>query len=435
MSNLTAGTDYAKEWKSVQQLIEKGNMESAQTKANNLFDAARKERNSYRTLYGALMLQQIEYQYQEDTFNKALARYQAIEPELKTEDHALLMLFESKMYERYLNMNRWNIRKNIHPEVPTNDIAVWDEQLFSDTIHALQAKALAVSDVLKKTKSSNYADLLTESNASGRALRPTLYDVVMQDIFNNDVSDNEDEQVQAIFDDSALYGPADGFCTLLLPEGDSIPFLRNLRILQELARFHADDDSAIRCALDEQRLQFVENSVLRDKILFREGLEQLTETYKRKNETAERGHWYYRQAFYWHQLSQEDEEYTPQHNITAYNLCSKGIVVAPKASEAYASCSNLMAELTHPTLSVNVPGVLLPDEECKAIVSHDNLTHVWFRIIKSNDDDGYFDKDAMRELLKRPVLNRWDMAVEDPHRRRSWRRALSKSSMTSRTAR
>lgn len=415
MSNLTAGTDYAKEWKSVQQLIEKGNMESAQTKANNLFDAARKERNSYRTLYGALMLQQIEYQYQEDTFNKALARYQAIEPELKTEDHALLMLFESKMYERYLNMNRWNIRKNIHPEVPTNDIAVWDEQLFNDTIHALQAKALAVSDVLKKTKSSNYADLLTESNASGRALRPTLYDVVMQDIFNNDVSDNEDEQVQALFDDSALYGPADGFCTFPLPEGDSIPFLRNLRILQELARFHADDDSAIRCALDEQRLQFVENSVLRDKILFREGLEQLTETYKRKNETAERGHWYYRQAFYWHQLSQEDEEYTPQHNITAYNLCSKGIVVAPKASEAYASCSNLMAVLTHPTLSVNVPGVLLPDEECKAIVSHDNLTHVWFRIIKSNDDDRYFDKDAMRELLKQPVLSRWDMAVEDPH--------------------
>lgn len=415
MSNLSAGIDYAKEWKSVQLLIEKGSMKTAQEKATILFDTARKERNSFRTLYGALMLQQIENQYQEDAFDKTLERYHSIESELESGDHALLMLFESKMYQRYLSMNRWNIRKNLHPEEPTSDIAVWDEQLFNDTIHALRAKALADSNLLKNTKSSHYADILTESNASGRALRPTLYDVIMQDIFDNDASDNEDEHVQALFENPALYGPADDFCALTLPDGDDIPFLRNLRLVQELTRFHATDDAALRCALDEQRLQLVSNSAFCDKILFREGLEQLTTAYKRNNETAERGWWYYRQAAHWHELNEQDEGYSPQHNITAYKLCSKGLAIAPKGSEAYASCHNLRIELTHPTLSVKVPGTMLPDEECTAIVSHSNLTHVWFRIIKNKKEERYFNKNEMKELLKQPVLKRWDMTVEDPH--------------------
>ena len=416
MSFISAGTDYAKEWKSVQQLIEKGSMKSAQAKATDLFDAARKEHNSYRTLYGALMLQQIENQYQEDAFSKALERYQSIEPELESADRALLMLFESKMYARYKDMNHWTILRNLHPEEPTDDIAVWDMTLFDDTIRALQAKALADSGLLKKTKSSGYADILTQSNAYGRSLRPTLYDIVMQDIYDDDASDNEDEYVQALFDDPALYGPAAAFCTLSLPEGDSIPLVRNLRLMQELTRFHAKDDATLRRTLDEQRLQLVRDNALFEKVLYREGLERLADAYSAKNEQSERAYWLYRQAAYWHELSDQDEEYSSQHNITAYDLCKKGLALAPKGCEANALCHNLIAQITHPTLSVNVPSTLLPDEENTAIVNHANLTHVWFRIIAAKDSEyRYYDKEQMKALLRKPVIRQWDMAVVDAH--------------------
>lgn len=415
MSLFGASIDYAKEWKSVQQLIEKGSMTSAQTKATDLFESARQRHNSFYTLYGALMLQQIENEYQEEAFKQALARYHAIEPELEAADHALLMLFESRMYEQYKDMNYWTVQHNLHPQEPTDDVAVWDLKLFNDTIQALQDQALAASDILKKTKADTYSHFLTPSNGSGRALRPTLYDIVIQTIYHFDASDNEDERAQAIFENPALYGPAAAFCALTLPEGDSIPLLRNLRLLQELTRFHMADDSALRCVLDEQRLQLIESSALREKTLFREGLEQLTAVYHGKNETAEQGHWYYRQANYWHQLSEQDEEYSSQHKITAYNLCRKGMDIAPKNSEGYASCHNLMASLTHPTLGIVVPETLLPDEEQKVILSHSSLTHVWFRIIPCNEDVFWYSEEKMKELLRRPVLQRWDEGVEDPH--------------------
>ena len=414
MSKLSA-TNYSKEWEQVAQLIEKGSMTTARVKAGDLFNAAREKHNSYYTLYGALMLQQIDNQYAEEPLTQALIRYRAIESELETADRALLMLFESKVYQRYLALNRWSIRQNVPLEKPTDDMATWDEQLFKDTIRALQAKALVHSDILKKTTSKGYADMLTEGDAGGWAQRPTLYDVIVQDILESDASDNDDEQAQALLDNPAIYGPAEAFGTLTLPEGDDIPLLRNLRLLQELTRFHASDDAAIRCALDEQRIQLIENSRLCDVILFREGLEQLAEAYRHRSETAERGHWYYRQACYWNQLTERDEEYTPRHNVTAYNLCNKGLAVAPKNSEAYASCQNLKARLTQPTLSINVPETLIPEEECPSIVSHSNLTHVWFRIIQKQTNEIYFDKEEIKEFLKQPVLSHWDMTVEDTH--------------------
>ncbi len=406
-----SATNYTKGWAEVRELISKGNYRTAHQKAQVLFDTAQAEQNSFRILQGAIMLTQAEGSYQEDTTQKALDRYRAIEGSLNETDEALRCLYLAEAYQHYYDWNDWNIRHNLPLEEPTDDIAQWDEKTFETTIRALQDKALAAADVLKRTPIADYTELLEMGNKAGQAICPTLYDVVVQAIFNFNRKDNDDETVQALFEQDALYGTAKEFCSLSLPDKPEIPLIRNLTLLQELTRFHLDEKGidALHRALDEKRLDFIRYHSFFEKVRYREGLERLVEAYKLSDE---RTMWYYRQAEYWSELQEEDEDHIgiDKPCVKAYGLARKAIEIAPKTLGAIHS-KNLIGRMEHPELSMNVPSPLLPNQTNTAILQAKNISRVWFRLVKITKEKNQCDLDY---YLKQPALKSWNIGVNDP---------------------
>lgn len=406
-----SATNYTKGWVEVRELISKGNYRTAHQKAQVLFDAAQAEQNSFRILQGAIMLTQAERSYQEDTTQKALDRYRAIEGSLNETDETLRCLYLAEAYQHYYDWNDWNIRHNLPLEEPTDDIAQWDEKTFETTIRALQDKALAAADVLKRTPIADYTELLEMGNKAGQAICPTLYDVVVQAIFNFNRKDNDDETVQALFEQDALYGTAKEFCSLSLPDKPEIPLIRNLTLLQELTHFHLDEKGidALHRALDEKRLDFIRYHSFFDKVRYREGLERLVEAYKLSDE---RTMWYYRQAEYWSELQEEDEDHIgiDKPCVKAYGLARKAIEIAPKTLGAIHS-KNLIGRMEHPELSMNVPSPLLPNQTNTAILQAKNISRVWFRLVKITKEKNQCDLDY---YLKQPALKSWNIGVNDP---------------------
>ena len=406
-----SNTNYTKGWAEVRELISKGNYRSANEKAQALFDAALTEQNSFRILQGAVMLTQAESSYQEESVKKALNRYRSIEGMLSETDEALRKLYLSKVYQQYLDWNLYSVQRNLPLEEPNDDIAQWDEQTFKTTIRTLENEALEAASTLKQIPLGDYSELLEEGNKAGQQLRPTLYDVVAQSIFSGDIGDNDDEDVQALLEEDALYGSAEMFCAFVLPDKPEIPFVRNLFLLQELSRFHLNDKGAyaLRRDLDEQRLSFVARHPFYEKVRYREGLERLVEAYKLSDE---RTTWYYRQAEYWNELEESDEDRigNDKPKVKAYGLARKAIEVAPKSNGAINS-RNLISRLEHPELQVEVPSPILPGQENLAIVDASNISKVWFRIVKFSKGKSVCDLDF---YLKQPVLKSWSTDIIDP---------------------
>ena len=239
-----SATNYTKGWTEVRELISRGNYRTAHEKAQTLFDAACTEQNSFRILQGAVILKEAESSYEEDAIQKALDRFRSIEGKLNETDEALRCIYLAQAYQYYLDWNDWTIRRNLPLEEPTDDIAQWDEKTFQTTIRTLQDKALAAADVLKRTSIADYAEMLEMGNKAGQTLCPTLYDVVVNNVLDYKRADNDDEDVQALFEEDALYGTAKEFCSLSLPDNPEIPLVRNLTLLQELTRFHLNDKNA-----------------------------------------------------------------------------------------------------------------------------------------------------------------------------------------------
>ena len=403
--------NYTKGWAEVREQIDKGNYRTAREKAQTLFDAAKQEKNSFRILQGAIMLTKAEKSYEEETVKKGIERYRSIEGSLNEADEALRKLYLAEVYQKYLDWNLYSLMQNLPLEEPTDDIAQWDEKTFQTTIRALQDEALAAAPTLKKIPIGDYAELLVKGNKAGQELRPTLYDIVVQSIYNGQLGYNEDEEVQALFEQDALYGTAEEFCALVLPDKPEMPLVRNLSLLQELTRFHLDEKSsyALRRTLDEQRLDLVTNHSFYEKVRYREGLERLVAAYKLSDE---RTSWYYRQARYWSELEEEDEDRigTDKPKVKAYGLARKAIEIAPKSLGAIQS-KNLISRLEHPELSVRVPSPILPEQGNTAIVEGTNISKVWFRLVKANENKHSCDLDF---YLKQPVLKSWSADIVDP---------------------
>ena len=406
-----SNTNYTKGWAEVRELIDKGNYRSANEKAQELFNAAKAEQNSFRILQGAVMLTQAESKYKEESINTALKLYRSIEGSLNEADEALRKLYLSKVYQDFLDWNIYSIARNLPLEEPTDDIAQWDEQTFKTTIRTLEDEALAAAPTLKQIPIGNYVELLEKGNKAGQQLRPTLYDIVVQSIINGSSNDNDDEEVQALFEQDALYGTPEEFCSLVIPDKPDVPLVRNLALLQELTRFHLNDKDSytLRRDLDEQRLSFVTSNSFYEKVRYREGLERLVEAYKLSDE---RTTWYYLQALYWKNLEESDEDRigNDKPKVKAYGLARKAIEIAPKSKGALES-KNLISRLEHPELQVNVPSPILPEQGNTAIINATNISKVWFRIVKAANENRACDFDY---YIKQPVLKSWSADITDP---------------------
>ena len=242
---------YAARWKKIDALLRKDQTATAAPLVEAIYQQAKKGGDSPAYVRALLYKIRLLQAKQEDADEKSIA---LLEAELKTATFPARPILHSllaEQYTNYLNQNRYRLYQRTAGAQPTTDeqqtadgstgLATWDVGRLGAAIvrHYYQS----VEDEPKrqlKTTLADLGDLTTGGDAEGRALRPTLYDLLAQraieGLKNQELYVTRPEQ-QFQLTDPKLFGSAAEFATLrlLTPEGDSLNGqLHALHLLQRL---------------------------------------------------------------------------------------------------------------------------------------------------------------------------------------------------------
>ncbi|MBF9236303.1 hypothetical protein I2I05_02735 [Hymenobacter sp. BT683] len=242
---------YAAQWKKIDALLAKSQTATAAPLVEAIYRQARKEQNSPAYVRALLYKIRLLQAKEEDETEKAIA---LLEQELKTATfparpivHSLL----AELYTNYLNQNRYRLYQRTTGATPTagpdatadggTGLATWDMGKLGASIvrHYYQS----VEDEPQKqlqTALAALGDLVIGGDAEGRALRPTLYDLLahraIEGLQNQELYVTRPEQQFQLTDPKA-FGTAPEFAALrlLAPDADSLNGqLHALHILQRL---------------------------------------------------------------------------------------------------------------------------------------------------------------------------------------------------------
>jgi hypothetical protein len=242
---------YAARWKKIDALLAKNQTATAAPLVEAIYQQARQQQNTpayVRALLYKIRLLQVK---EEDAGEKAIA---LLENDLKTAQFPARPLLHSLLgglYTQYLNENRYRLYQRTAGATPTHDstatadagtrLGTWDMGRLGSAI--VRHYYLSVEEEPQrqlKTKLSELGDLVAGGDAEGRALRPTLYDLLahraIAGLQNQELYVTRPEQ-QFQLTEPRLFGTAPEFAALrlLAPDGDSLNGqLHALHLLQRL---------------------------------------------------------------------------------------------------------------------------------------------------------------------------------------------------------
>ena len=404
---LSAQNKSITEWQEIDTLIAQGHYTSAYEKGEELLHKAKRKGDSHAMLRIAYLQHKAEAGYQENVTEKALARYRGIVPGLSTTDRAIAHMLIANIYRNYYNGNRYRIVRNATATQPSADYTTWSRETFIDTIGHYYALALQEREALLRCPVEQ-CDILTDGNEQGRLLRPTLYDVIVQEIIETPENVEADEESVSILANDSLYGDDVCFAQMHLPQSKQ-PYIRQLRLLQSLTRAHQTYDIALRASLDLLRMEYVKRaSQLYNPDLYIKHIETFAEEYRKS--PAWCAEFLYRLAS--HYVPNAWGEQSAENKAKAIAYCQEAIRIAPK-SNGGKMCKNLYDDIVRPTIGLASNEIVLPEEGSVVRISYKNTPKLYFRIVRgSMDEDRYSIR--FTELTGRRVVRKWEVQTDCP---------------------
>lgn len=404
---LSAQTKSITEWQEIDTLIAQGHYTSAYEKGEELLRKAKRKGDSHAMLRIAYLQHKAEAGYQENVTEKALARYREIVPRLSTTDRAIAHMLIANIYRNYYNSNRYRISRNATAAQPTADYTTWSRETFIDTIGHYYALALQEREALLRCPVEQ-CDILTDGNEQGRRLRPTLYDVIVQDIIETPENVEANEESVSILANDSLYGDDVRFAQMHLHQSEQ-PYIRQLRLLQSLTREHQTDDAALRASLDLLRMEYVKRaSLLYNPDLYVKSIETFVEEYRKS--PAWCADFLYRLAS--HYVLNAWSEQSTENKAKAVAYCQEAIRIAPK-SNGGKMCMELYNEIIRPTIGLATNEIVLPEESNVVKISYKNTPKLYFRVIRGNSDEDRYSI-RIKELVGRKVVRKWEVQTDCP---------------------
>ncbi|MDF7813321.1 alpha-2-macroglobulin family protein [Hymenobacter sp. YC55] len=284
-------------WKRIDQLLSKDQSTSAAKLLEPLYQQARQRQDAPEYLRALLYKLRLLDAKEEEADEKAIA---LVEADLKTAKFPAKPILHSllaQLYTTYYNRHRYQLHNRTTQAVtnPTDasaaDVRTWDAAHFGSAI--VQHYQASVADELRRQqqlqlKTLGYA--IRGGNTEGRALRPTLYDLLAHRVVDN--LQNDEFYVTRPADQfelksPVLFGSAADFARLPLqaPKADSLNGqFYALRVLQQLTTFRLTDSKnlAALADVDLKRLRFVQQyTTLANKdSLYQAALARTAEVYK-----------------------------------------------------------------------------------------------------------------------------------------------------------
>ncbi|MGI4739471.1 MAG: alpha-2-macroglobulin family protein [Janthinobacterium lividum] len=408
-------TPFATQWKKIDALLAKEQTATAAPLIERVYQQAKAANNAPAYVRALLYKIRLLSTKENDADEKAIA---LLEGDLKTAQFPARPILHSLLaglYADYYNQHRYQLYERTRGAAPTagptpsagadggTGLATWDAGRLAGAI--VRHYEQSVQDEPQRqlqTTLAQLGDLATGGDAEGRALRPTLYDLLTQraiaGLQNQELYITKPEQ-QWQPTDAKLFGSAQEFAGLKLtaPAADSLngPLLA-LRLLQRLtaARLAAGNLAAL-ADVDLQRLDYLRGLTQGADFAnqYEPALARLAKAYQALPLSTE---FIARQAQARHDAGD---------NAAAVTLSRAAEARFPKSRGA-ARAQQLRAEIERPELAFSAADVVVPGQPWRLDLTVRNVTelHAWaYRITlrewEQEQGIGYYPQS--RPLAKR----------------------------------
>lgn len=422
---LTPGNSYDSEWIRVDSFATKGLYKSALDLTNQIYAKAKKENNAPQVVKAIMHRLKFEDTFVEGSDDRAIY---ALRDELKTAKFPLKPVLHhmlGNLYWQYYENNRWTIYQRTQTVKFANDsVNTWDiNKLVDQTIKQHQL-SMEQKDSLQKTDSYYYEDVIVDGIAP-HAIRPSLYDFLVYPTIQFYASYEPGIIRPAdafVIDNRDYFLSAEQFAAMKIDTKDTMSLkFYALKNLQELVRFHMKDKPADALIMaDLERLNFLyQNSVSLEKdSLYESALRQLAAN---KGDNPYSGEVLYNVAVYHNGLA---SKYDPTKGdefryakLRAIEIC-EGVMKKFPGTLGAEKCKSLAQQISAKSIALTTEDVALPNEPFRGLISWKNLTKVYFRAVKLDEDlDSRYDystwEEQVRTYLKKPIVQKWDISLPD----------------------
>ena len=394
----------AARWKKIDQLLSKEQTATAAPLVDAIYRQAQAENNASDYVRALLYKVRLLQNKEEDDTEKAIALFEA---ELKTAGFPARPILHSLLaglYTNYLDQNRYRLYERTAGATPSTTggqsaadagtgLATWDMGRLGTAIvrHYYQSVEDEPQKQLRTTLAA-LGDLAVGGDAEGRALRPTLYDLLAQraieGLKNQELYITRPEQ-QFQPTDPKLFGTAAEFAALrlLAPEADSLNGqLHALHLLQRLTASRQQLAPANLAALADVDLSrtdylhsFTQNTDLAAQ--YEPALVRLAETYKALPISTE----------FMARRAQAAREKDP---AAAVRLAREAEARFPKSRGA-ARARQLREEVERPELTFSAADIVVPNQPWPFSITSRNVKelHAWAYRITLKEWEGFGEYD------------------------------------------
>ncbi|MBW3128789.1 alpha-2-macroglobulin family protein [Hymenobacter profundi] len=255
-----------KKWQQIDALLKKDQTTSAGKLVEEIYQQARRQQDTPEYLRSLLYKLRILEEKEENADEKAIA---LVEKDLQTAKFPARPILHSllaQLYASYYQEHRYQLYDRTPGAAQTDSLATWDAARLGSAI--ITHYRVSVEDEPQRQQQLQLAKLgyaIRGGDTEGRALRPTLYDLLAHravDGLKNDEFYVTRPAEQFELKNPALLSPAADFARLPLqaPKADSLNGqFHALRVLQQLTQFRLTDtkNQAALADVDLQRMRFV----------------------------------------------------------------------------------------------------------------------------------------------------------------------------------
>ena len=254
-------TDYAASWKSADSLMARGLPQSALLIADRIYAEAKRTGNDPQLLKAAMrrVVFRTNAAKDEETY---LTMIQALRADIDATTgptRAVLQSVLGEVYWQYFQQNRYKFydrtatapAEAVSPgdTAGTIDPRTWDARRLQTTVNELYTASVKEAARLQQIPVGTYEVVIGKGNEAGRALRPTLFDVLAHraiDFFRQEQAEViKPVQAFTVNDPTYLTGP-ETFAAVTLPNTDPLSgTYQALRLYQQLLAFHQNDADPI----------------------------------------------------------------------------------------------------------------------------------------------------------------------------------------------
>ncbi|GAB3944509.1 hypothetical protein GCM10028805_12130 [Spirosoma harenae] len=428
--------DYARDWRRVDTLTNKGLPKSALEIVNRIYAEAKAQKN-YPQVAKAAMYRMICRSYaDENAYVELVKSVQVDIVDTPEPAKSVLQSVLAEIYWQYFQQNRYKFynratvntvadKSGKSTDSTAADFRTWDARHLVEATTSAYLASVRAKNLLQKTPIGDFDVLLQKGDTDARPLRPTLHDLLAHralGFFQNTEPDLLKPVFKFELNQPAYLDSPEAFIKLQIQSLDSLSGrYQALLLYQQLVAFHLSGTNPEALAdVDVLRLQFAyRNSVVPNKdSIYRQTLEEQIGRYK--NGPAE--------AIYTYQLAEylanrgernrilDDNELSsvttigPNHwnRKQAADLCRNLVKQYPK-SLAGQKAARLLAQLVYPSFRLQLENVTAPSQPFRTLVTYQNVPKLTYRIIPITVAEmiTYRDNFNRDEEEKKRVISGW----------------------------